>query len=216
MARCRTYSKERAVRRTRLHRSSLVVVAGMLAVAGACGGQDVAPDGDATDDAVDDATDDVDDTVDDVTDDVTDDADDTVDDATDDATDDGPDEGPQPDPDLVADPCDPHQGREGEAFIDLVAPVDDQQAGGEVDIVGCSNVFEATVSYRVLDGDGRTLSEGFTTAECGSGCVGVFRDTIDLAVAEGEPVAYIQVFWESAEDGSDQDLTERIVVLTQP
>ena len=203
-----------------MRRTLLVAgVAGLLVVAAGCGGQDPDPDAtdDATDDGTDEATDDgTDDSTDDGTDDATDDGtDDATDDGTDDATDDGTGNGPQPDPDLVADPCGPHEGREGEAFIALVAPVDDQQAGAEVDIVGCSNVFEATISYRVLDGDGRTLSDGFTTAECGSGCVGAFHDTIDLSAAAGEPVAYVQVFWESAEDGSDQDLDERIVVLSQ-
>jgi predicted small lipoprotein YifL len=120
---------------------------------------------------------------------------------------------PEPDPAELAAPCEGHEGRTGEAFIELVSPVDDQQVGSELRLVGCSNVYEATVSYRLLDGDGRTLDEGFTTAECGSGCVGAFDETVDLAVAEGEPVVYVQVFWESAEDGSDRDLEERIVVL---
>ena len=66
---------------------------------------------------------------------------------------------PVPDADLVAAPCAAHEGREVEAFIDLVAPVDEQVAGDEVEIVGCSNVNEATVNWRLLDGDGRTLDE---------------------------------------------------------
>ena len=120
---------------------------------------------------------------------------------------------PVPDADLVAAPCAAHEGREVEAFIDLVAPVDEQVAGDEVEIVGCSNVHEATVNWRLLDGDGRTLDEGFTTAECGTGCVGAFRDTVSLAAADGEPVATLQVFWVSPQDGSDEDLHERLIVL---
>jgi hypothetical protein len=86
--------------------------------------------------------------------------------------------------------------------------------GDDVELVGCSNVFEATVNYRLLDGDGRTLDEGFTTATCGTGCVGEFRETLDLSVAEGEPVVYLQVFWISpADDGGEEDLTEVMVVL---
>lgn len=212
----RPFEEER-MRRTRRNIGVAISVALALALA-ACGG-DGEPEAtdlvdDATDDTVDDAVDDVtDDTVDDAVDDATDDAtDDTADDGTDDGADDGePD--PQPDPDLVADPCGPHEGREADAFLDLVAPVDEQRVGDEVEIVGCSNVFEATVSYRVLDGDGETLEEGFTTAECGTGCVGAFRDTVDLSAAAGEPVAYLQVFWQSPKDGSDEDLVERIVVL---
>jgi hypothetical protein len=122
---------------------------------------------------------------------------------------------PEPDPALVAEPCAPHQDREMEVFIELVAPVNEQLVtGDDVELVGCSNVFEATVNYRLLDGDGRTLDEGFTTATCGTGCVGEFRETLDLSVAEGEPVVYLQVFWISpADDGGEEDLTEVMVVL---
>jgi hypothetical protein len=118
-----------------------------------------------------------------------------------------------PDPELLADPCAAHEGRELEAFLDLVAPVDEQVAGDQVEIVGCSNVNEATVNWRLLDGDGRTLEEGFTTAECGTGCVGAFRATVPLTAAAGEPVAQLQVFWISPQDGSDVDLVERTLVL---
>jgi hypothetical protein len=131
-------------------------------------------------------------------------------------TDDGgttDDAAPEADPSAVADPCAGHEDRTDEAFIELVAPVDEQRVDDEVRIVGCSNVYEANISYRLLDGDGRTLEEGFTTAECGTGCVGAFDETVSLAVAEGEPVVYLQVFWGSPEDGSDRDLVERIVVL---
>lgn len=118
-----------------------------------------------------------------------------------------------PTQEALEDPCAEHAGREGEMFIDLVAPVNEQQVGDQVDVVGCANVNEGTVSYRVLDGDGRTLDEGFVTAECGTGCVGEFRDSIELSAAEGEPVAYLQFFSESMADGSEQALTEVIVSL---
>lgn len=124
---------------------------------------------------------------------------------------------PTPDRDALADPCAERQGQEDVSFIDLVSPVDDQVATGSVDIVGCANVFEATVSWMLLDGDGRTLDEGFTTAECGNGCVGAFEDSVPLDAAEeaGEPVVYLQVFSQNASDeGPEQlELTERIVVL---
>lgn len=117
--------------------------------------------------------------------------------------------GPEPDAAAVADPCAAHGGREGDAFIDLVAPVDDQAVRDELEIVGCSNVYEATVAWRLLGGDGQELAEGFTTAECGSGCVGAFREVVSLDAAAGEAVAYLEVFWDSPADGEDvRDLTE--------
>lgn len=122
---------------------------------------------------------------------------------------------PAPDPERVDDPCAEHEGRNADVFIDLVAPVDDQVATDEVEIVGCSNVYEATVAWTLLDGDGRTLAEGVTTAECGSGCVGAFRQDVPLDIAEDEPVAYLQVFSPNVSDEGppQQELTEVVVVL---
>ncbi len=121
---------------------------------------------------------------------------------------------PGPDEAALEDPCAEHEGREDDVFIDLVAPVDEQVVSGEVDIVGCSNVFEGTIQWRLLDGDGATLEEGFTTAECGTGCVGAFRDTVPLSAAAGEQTAQLQVYWESPAEGEgERDLVERIVVL---
>ncbi len=123
--------------------------------------------------------------------------------------------GPLPDPDRLADPCAAHEGREMDSFIDLVAPVQDQVVGDEVELVGCSNVHEATVVWHVLDGDGELLDEGFTTATCGTGCVGEFSDVVPLEAAAGEPVAYLQVFSPNmADEGPEQlELVEVMVVL---
>jgi hypothetical protein len=113
--------------------------------------------------------------------------------------------GPTPDPELLEDPCGPHQGREDEAFIEVVSPVADQQAAaGSVELVGCSNVFEATVQWTLYDGDGRELDTGFTTAECGTGCVGAFADSVPLDAATGEPFAELHVYAEDASGGEDR------------
>ncbi len=127
------------------------------------------------------------------------------------------DEGPEPDADEVDDPCAEHQGRAGEAFIDVVAPVDKQRVeAGELDLVGCSNVPEGNVSYRLLDTDGATLDDGFVTAECGTGCVGAFDEPIDLAAAEGNDEVTLEVFAEALTDeggGGDQDITELTLII---
>jgi hypothetical protein len=113
--------------------------------------------------------------------------------------------GPTPDPDLLADPCGPHQGREDEAFIEVVAPVAEQQAAaGSVELVGCSNVFEANVQWTLYDGDGRELDTGFTTAECGTGCVGAFATSVPLDAASGEPFAELHVYAEDASGAEDR------------
>lgn len=116
---------------------------------------------------------------------------------------------PEPDPAAVADPCEPHQGREADVFLDVVAPVDGQQVGDTVELVGCANVYEANVRYRVLDAGGAVVTDHFTTATCGSGCVGEFRETVDLGGASGELT--LEVFWDSPADGTEQDTTRRAI-----
>ncbi|GGI05116.1 Gmad2 immunoglobulin-like domain-containing protein [Egicoccus halophilus] len=121
-----------------------------------------------------------------------------------------------PDEAALADPCAGHQGREGEAFLEVVAPADEQQLGqlDGVELVGCSNVYEANVQWELYTGDGELLTDGFTTAECGSGCVGEFREELDLSAAQGEPFAELHVFSESPQDGSRDHLVAIPLVLT--
>lgn len=122
-----------------------------------------------------------------------------------DAVDEAEASGPTPDPALVADPCAPEQGREDEAFITVVSPVAEQQVTGDsVELVGCSNVFEANVQWSLYDGDGRELDSGFTTAECGSGCVGAFSEEISLEAAAGEPFAELHVYAEDMSGAEDR------------
>lgn len=122
----------------------------------------------------------------------------------------GADAGPQPDAAAVEDPCADHQGREAESFLDVVAPVDGQQVEDSVDLVGCSNVYEANVRYRVTGSGGEVLVDGFTTAECGSGCVGAFRETVDLEGASGELT--LEVFWDSPASGEGEQDTTRLTL----
>jgi hypothetical protein len=109
---------------------------------------------------------------------------------------------PTPDAARLADPCAAHQGREMDAFIDVVGPVRDQQVGASIDLVGCSNVYEATVRYRLV-GDAGVLRDSFTTAGCGNGCVGEFRASISVPASAG--ALTLEVFWDSPKDGSEQD-----------
>jgi hypothetical protein len=110
---------------------------------------------------------------------------------------------PSPDPALVADPCAPHQEREQEAFITVAGPVAGQQVGSSFELVGCSNVYEATVRYRVVGSGGAVLVDDFTTAACGTGCVGEFREVVSLPAGSGSLT--LEVFWESPKDGAEQD-----------
>jgi hypothetical protein len=67
-------------------------------------------------------------------------------------------------------------------------------------VKGTANVFEATVSLRILDSRGRELARTFTTATCGTGCRGGYSKSVRFSVSSEQP-GTIEVFEESAEDG---------------
>ncbi|MFR9777512.1 Gmad2 immunoglobulin-like domain-containing protein [Micromonospora sp. MS34] len=70
-----------------------------------------------------------------------------------------------------------------------------------VTVTGTADVFEATVSVRVLDGAGREIGTGFTVATCGSGCRGDYRISVRYRRATAGP-GTIEVYEVSALDGS--------------
>jgi hypothetical protein len=95
-----------------------------------------------------------------------------------------------------------------ETFIDqlnsilITSPVN-----GENDlplaVSGIANVFEANVSYEVLDSGGNLIEEGFTMATCGTGCWGGFSFEVQYAFTGDE---IVRVFWHSPEDGAPSDV----------
>ncbi|MGC4854888.1 Gmad2 immunoglobulin-like domain-containing protein [Micromonospora sp. DT4] len=76
-------------------------------------------------------------------------------------------------------------------------------------VTGTADVFEATVSVRVLDADGRQVAAGFGVASCGSGCRGAYRVTVTWRTAR-EQHGTIEVYEVSARDGA------RINAVTVP
>jgi hypothetical protein len=79
-------------------------------------------------------------------------------------------------------------------------------------VTGTANVFEATVSLALVDGDGLIVWEGFTTATCGTGCRGDWEAVIPYQVDEAQLGAIIA--WEaSAEDGRQTNVREHPVWL---
>jgi hypothetical protein len=122
---------------------------------------------------------------------------------------------PSPAPTGVSgeDPC-AAGGLEGHAFIFVTSPAPGAELASGDTVEGCSNTFEATYQYELLDRDGTVLDEGFGTASCGSGCVGEFDFTLDFSVDE-ETVGTLRVFAESARDGSEE-LVNAIPVRLAP
>jgi hypothetical protein len=94
----------------------------------------------------------------------------------------------------------------------------------DLDIIsGTANVFEATVTYRVLDAQGNSVlvnrkrkpvEEWFTTATCGTGCRGTWKARIDIdldQIQEGT----LEVYEVSAENGEPINMV-RIPVTLDP
>jgi hypothetical protein len=96
--------------------------------------------------------------------------------------------------------------------------VEQPQAGDRVTspvtISGNADVFEATVSLRILDGDGQELVSGFTTATCGTGCRGTFSGQLKFSVEAPQP-GIVEAFEASAEDGHPTNMV-RVPVTLMP
>lgn len=71
-------------------------------------------------------------------------------------------------------------------------------------VEGIANVFEATVSLEIVDGDGEVVYQDFTTATCGTGCWGEYAFSLDTPALT--PDNRVRVFWNSPEDGSRRDV----------
>lgn len=84
--------------------------------------------------------------------------------------------------------------------IVVTHPGIDDRATSPLEISGTANVFEATVSFRLVV-DGNELASGFATATCGTGCRGTYEGMLEFDVKE-ETEAVLEVFESSAEDGS--------------
>jgi hypothetical protein len=91
-------------------------------------------------------------------------------------------------------------------------PIENARVSSPVLISGIANVFEGTVSIRIVDEKGAILSEDFTTATCGSGCLGTYRTRVRFRV-DHEQHGSIQVFESSAENGEPLHLVEIPVTL---
>jgi hypothetical protein len=94
--------------------------------------------------------------------------------------------------------------------VAVYIPVPEQGAGDRVTgctckISGAARVPEATVDWRVRDGDGHEVSHGSTMATRGTSPVwGLFETAVTIPQnVVGTPA--LEVYWVSPKDGSDQD-----------
>ncbi len=93
------------------------------------------------------------------------------------------------------------------------APMPGDTVISPIEIVGTADVFEATVSYRLLDENGDVIASGVATALCGTGCRGSFEVALDYEVDHDQD-GTLEVFEESAKDGRPTNVVSIPVTLT--
>jgi hypothetical protein len=96
--------------------------------------------------------------------------------------------------------------------ITVRSPVIGAQVGNPVTVSGTADVFEATVSVRILDSAGHEIARTFTTATCGTGCRGDYSVTVPYSVPRTQP-GTIVVFESSAKDGQPANVQKIPVTL---
>jgi hypothetical protein len=97
--------------------------------------------------------------------------------------------------------------------IVVTTPSPGDTVSSPVTVAGTANVFEATVSIRILDANRKRIADTFTTATCGSGCRGDFSKQVAFNVSE-EGSGTVMVFEASAEDGRPINVVRIPVTLT--
>jgi hypothetical protein len=85
--------------------------------------------------------------------------------------------------------------------IVVVAPSVGARVSSPVVISGTANVYEATVSVRILDGAGAEIATRFTNATSGSGTRGTYSVAVPFPITR-EQTGMVEVFEVSARDGS--------------
>ena len=91
------------------------------------------------------------------------------------------------------------------ANISVTSPRPNERIGLPVVITGRARVFENTVNVRLLDANGKEIAKGFATADAlDIGQFGPFRVEL-LYSAEADGKGTLEVFADSAKDGSEID-----------
>jgi hypothetical protein len=92
------------------------------------------------------------------------------------------------------------------------SPAPGDTIGRRFTVSGSANTFEATVNLRLVDADGDTLLESFTTATSGSGVRGTFGGKLGYSLGEEGPGTFF-AYERSAADGSEINVVEIPVEL---
>jgi hypothetical protein len=108
---------------------------------------------------------------------------------------------PSPSPTSVVSPPTPSPTSSRPPAIVVEDPAAGAGVTSPVTVSGTADVFEGTVSVRVLDSNGHVVGKAFTTATCGTGCRGTFSVRVRYHVAGNDVPGTVMVFEASAESG---------------
>jgi germination protein M len=97
----------------------------------------------------------------------------------------------------------------------VLSPAWDEPVQSPLRVYGSANVYEANVTLRLLDAEGKELARTFTTATCGSGCRGRYDTEIPFRVRRAQ-----RGYLVASDDDADGDGTPqhevRIPVVLEP
>lgn len=106
---------------------------------------------------------------------------------------------------LYEQPFDRQMSLVQEPLIWVTEPVDNQVISSPLKIAGSAMVFEATVSYRLKDDQGKILASGFTNASMGAPERGDYSAEIQFKSPVAGKKGQLEVFEVSMKDGSDRN-----------
>ena len=84
--------------------------------------------------------------------------------------------------------------------IVVLTPSIGEEISSPVTVSGTADVFEATVSIRIVDANDNVIAHTTTMATCGTGCRGDYSEAVTYEVDEPQD-GFVMVFEESAENG---------------
>ncbi|HYK98757.1 MAG TPA: Gmad2 immunoglobulin-like domain-containing protein [Candidatus Acidoferrales bacterium] len=97
--------------------------------------------------------------------------------------------------------------------ITVTAPLSNTRITTPVTIKGDASVFEAALQWRIVDGGGKVLAQGGTTASAGAPGRGAFSVTASYPPPSADTIGVIQVYDTSPKDGTIDELVSVPVVI---
>lgn len=105
---------------------------------------------------------------------------------------------------LYEQPFKPNLSEVWEPAIWVTSPKPGEKVSSPLTVTGSAQVFEATVSFRLVTKEGIKLVEDFVTASAGAPERGTFKAVLEFRPPAAED-GYLEVFWNSPKDGSELD-----------